>query len=195
MENNPSLCERCGKEQCLVGYDYHSDECLEMCHGCPIPTESKCRGGLIVCKKNSKKEGVTLLDHLEKNHPELFTKEHEAMFACHAPIPTPEVGEWEEEARETIFARLRQAHGYRTNCSVAYPCGDCHLRAADLFGDFKRILSSQSSAFQKKIGEAADEVYASIKDIECDLGERCVCPRLMKEAARSAADRIKKENL
>lgn len=45
------------------------------------PIKKEC-GNLITCKDKSVKDGETLRDHLQKNHPELFTKEHQDKFQC-----------------------------------------------------------------------------------------------------------------
>lgn len=177
----------------------------------PVPTESRCSGGLIVCKKNSKKEGMTLFDHLKENHPELFTKEHEAMFS--RPTPTPEVGNWERKLNAILWDNITIEPGKQKDGSYSIPLKQAaQEKIAELV---RSLLSSQASAFQKKIGEAVDSVVASLSEKPCRYGCKnnttgsecygffhkqaagtCVCQcHDYINTVHAAADRIKKENL
>lgn len=144
----------------------------------PVPTESKCDGSGCIQTKGHWCNG---------QHPTCS-----GCDAC-APIPTPEVGEWEEELNAILWDNLTIEPGKQKDGSYSIPLKQA---AQEKIVELVRsLLSSQSSAFQKKIGEAVDEV---VKSAEKEMKESCYMGGAgcgCVEAARAAADKIKKENL
>jgi len=127
----------------------------------PVPTESRCeRCGRKICQYDG---GCS----------EVFKYCNKIVPECHGcPTPQPEVGEWEERFDKTFGTRwINAEHG-----------------PGEIKSFIRSVLSSQSSAFQKKIGEARVRVAEEMLEIVEEAEGDCY-------AARGHVDKIKKENL
>jgi hypothetical protein len=186
----------------------------------PVPTESKCE-----CRSEGPMDcscdGTCTCHRKCCDYPACTVFPCKKCKGSHCPvcgpcpIPQPEVSEWEEPSDTMRVDRDEEIDVRQAKTIIRDAVGEFlwsrmyqvmgRVPFHNLIIGIEEALSSQSSAFQKKIGEAVDSVVETVDGVFCQscLGrmtglapvEPCSNCRAFRKAARAAADRIKKENL